>query len=438
MENILNVSQLSLDAGLLALCCAAIFRDRPAAKDILLFPLLLLFCAAAKITLTVGEQVTVYFPAQGFEMAPANNIMVLLFLLLVVLLLNSIFFDRPGNGSVFCGTMAVFSLYLLARCLGIALFALCGGTAPMLLIGSRIAAVVLMSLLLLTPFFPRLRQIILTGDFITGVVSASFAVFLMLVFSVLSFDVQRFIAHLWPSTALLLGILLSDGVLLYFNQRRMQQRKRVHMIEQYIPIVEELISQVRARQHEFNNRMLAVAAAAASAESLEEAQNTIAALTQSMAINPNDHELLACDSKIIAGMLFGKMKQAEAAAIHLEIELRAPFNKGLTPETAWLELIGILLDNAIEASPEGSTIYLKSKPQGSYLALWVSNPAPFMSNTAFMSLFRRGATTKAEQGAHGFGLYNVLRTAERYRGKIITRNEQTAEENYVVFGVLLP
>lgn len=37
------------------------------------------------------------------------------------------------------------------------------------------------------------------------------------------------------------------------------------MTEQYVPIVEELISQVRARQHEFNNRMMAIETAVSSA-----------------------------------------------------------------------------------------------------------------------------------------------------------------------------
>lgn len=61
-----------------------------------------------------------------------------------------------------------------------------------------------------------------------------------------------------------------------------------------------------------------------------------------------------------------------------------------------------------------------------------------MSNTEFMTLFRKGFTTKSSREGRGFGLYNILRITERYHGKILTRNEQVSEENYVVFGVLLP
>ena len=116
--------------------------------------------------------------------------------------------------------------------------------------------------------------------------------------------------------------------------------------------------------------------------------NKVAGLTGSIGISLNDRELLSCDSKMIAGMLFGKIKQAEVANLHIELSLHGLFKKTVTPETEWIEAIGILLDNAIEASPKGSTIFLSSKKQGDFLELTVSNPAPPLSNTEFMALFR--------------------------------------------------
>lgn len=56
---------------------------------------------------------------------------------------------------------------------------------------------------------------------------------------------------------------------------------------------------------------------------------------------------------MIAGMLFEKIKQAEVANLHIELSLHGLFKKTVTPETEWIEAIGILLDNAIEASPKG-------------------------------------------------------------------------------------
>ena len=105
------------------------------------------------------------------------------------------------------------------------------------------------------------------------------------------------------------------------------------MIEQYVPIVEELISQVRARQHEFNNRMMAIEAAVASADTLEEARKEVADLTGSIGISLNDRELLSCDSNMIAGMLFGKIKQAEAANCHIELSNTFPTSETISTMT---------------------------------------------------------------------------------------------------------
>ena len=141
---------------------------------------------------------------------------------------------------------------------------------------------------------------------------------------------DRILSHLWVIIILILAVLLLDSILLFLHQRRTQEQKRIHMIEQYVPIVEELISQVRARQHEFNNRMMAIEAAVASADTLEEARKEVAGLTGSIGISLNDRELLSCDSKMIAGMLFGKIKQAEAANCHIELSLHGLFKKTVT------------------------------------------------------------------------------------------------------------
>ena len=133
-----------------------------------------------------------------------------------------------------------------------------------------------------------------------------------------------------------------------------------------------------------------------------------------------------------------KNKAGRSGKSSHRIILTRSFQENRHPGTEWIEAIGILLDNAIEASPKGSTIFLSSKKQEGFLELTVSNPAPPLSNTEFMALFGKGVTTKTNRDGHGFGLYNILRMTERYHGKILTRNESILNENYVIFGVLMP
>ena len=102
------------------------------------------------------------------------------------------------------------------------------------------------------------------------------------------------------------------------------------------------------------------------------------------------------------GMLFGKIKQAEVANLHIELSLHGLFKKTVIPETEWIEAIGILLDNAIEASPKGSTIFLSSKKQGDFLELTVSNPLRRCQILIYSLVWKR-CNYKGNRDGHGFG-----------------------------------
>ncbi len=116
----------------------------------------------------------------------------------------------------------------------------------LLLLGSRVAALCLIVVLEFTPLFGLIHQLVQRSNFTILIVSTNIAVLLMTVLSILSFfDVDRLLANLWIINILILAVLLLDSILLFLHQRRMQEQKRIHMIEQYVPIVEELISQVR-------------------------------------------------------------------------------------------------------------------------------------------------------------------------------------------------
>lgn len=434
----MNILQLCLDAASLTLCCLALFRERHTLqkKDILLFPLLLLCCIIARTDFVAVGQKGKLFIQKGFEISLSNNVFVFCFLIVAVLILTSVFLNIQDGKIAFCGTMVVFSVYFLTRFLSVIFLTLCGANYIVMQLGVRLIALILVVVLFYVAAFYHLRQLIQTGSFLICLITASITFFFVIALSLTSFEVDKFIAHLPTILILLLALMLIDSILLFLNWRWEQERKQIRMIEQYVPVVEELISQVRSRQHEFNNRLLAMEVAITSAATLEEAQDSISKLTKGLTINPSDSTLLSCDSKIIAGVIFGKMKQAEITGIKLDLQLHILFKKTRIPETAWVEIIGILLDNAIEASSKGNTVYLKSRQDKQYSELYVSNLYPAMSNTEFMSLFKKGLTTKTEQASHGYGLYNVLCIVDRYHGKVITRNEQVEEENYVVFGVL--
>ena len=227
-----------------------------------------------------------------------------------------------------------------------------------------------------------------------------------------------------------------DVIVMLLRQHRVQARRRTAMLEQYLPLVEELIEQVRARQHDFNNQMMAVAAAVSAAHDLQEAQEAVTSLLRHVRLDGADRELLKCDSKVISGLLFGKMKQAELKQVRVEVTVAGAFLRRALSEADWVELIAILLDNAIEAASPGDVLYARAIEEADSLCFSVLNPHAALTNVEFIQMFRRGWSTKGEAG-HGYGLYNVRQIVERHGGKIITGNDWLNGIPYITIGVLV-
>lgn len=431
-----NFLSILVEAIALSCCALAVFRDRKdrMKKDLILPPAVLLCLLAARASYTAGGESPGLHLEQGFFLAPADSFPVLLILLLGLLLLISTLLHIQDGRLTFCGSMAAFSVYLLCRFFGVAFVSLFGVITPGIALMSSAVTLLLCILVVMLPWFQELRKALQTGTFLVQILSVNITLFFIAVFVFTSFDPVRFMDHWKLIGFLLLLLLFLDTTLWMVNSRQEEQRKQTRMMEQYVPIVEELISQVRARQHEFNNRMIAIEIAVSSAENLTEAQDAVASLTKGLALSTNDSTLLACDSKIISGLIFGKIKQAEISGLTICLQLSASFKKTGVPETVWIELIGILLDNAIEASKRGDTIYLESRQADHVTELWVCNPHLPFSGTEFMQLFSKGVSTKAGS-ARGYGLYQLMQITEQYHGKILTRNEIRNDQNYVVFGV---
>ena len=438
MDGVVKLAEIVLDAGLLALCCEGMFRERETrrARDLLLFPAFVLFFMAARLRVTVGAEADGLLASEGFDLLPADHIALVLFLILAVLVADSVCFRPGAEMDVFCRTMAAFSLFLLTKTGG---FMLCAasGFCP-LRIFPRLLAFAFMTVIFCSPASGWMRERIGEGGVAIFIVSVDIAAAIIAVGARVPFDSERSQERLSLWAALLALLLLFDVVLLHAHARTTAQRRHIRMVEQYVPVVEELISQVRARQHEFQNRLFAIDAALAAADTLDEARENVAALTKSALLEPRDRELLACESKIISGMLYGKIRQAQARGVEMDVTLHGLFKKGKTSETDWIEVIGILVDNACEASREGDVVSVAGRQTEAGIELLVSNPSAPFSNTEFMHLFKRGVTSKEGKDAHGFGLSNVMRIVEKYHGSIITRNETVDGRNYVVFGVVLP
>ena len=377
-------AEFLLDGLLFALCGFGLLGRSRGRLDIVFPMICAAICFAARTGLSASNNPLDYL------MLPADNILIFLFLFIAVLLINSLWF-QVKEGHILWGTAAQFALYLLLRCSCFAgLEGLGLGDPFWAVLGSRLLSILAWLVLMETGLVRWLREQLADGDTIVRIISGNTLFVLLLLWA--AYVQHVFSDSLWlPAVISLLSFLiLADGSVLLWEQRHIQNQQHGRMLEQYLPMVVELVESVRARQHEFNNQMMAVSAAVNTADTLNEARKAVASLTGRAGLDVADRELLKCDSKVMSGMLFGKIKQAEFRHIRVDVAISGAFLHRSLSEADWVELTGILLDNALEASVPDDVIFVRAEDENGALRLTVSNPSRPMSRVELTTLFKRG------------------------------------------------
>ena len=182
-----------------------------------------------------------------------------------------------------------------------------------------------------------------------------------------------------------------------------------------------LTESMRAQQHEFSNRMHAIAGLLELARPddalayLNEIRGTSATLDQTLRTH------IAAPQ--IVGLMLGKA--AEANELGIELTVTPMTNLGDAPERiqALTTILGNLIDNALDAvagtsSPRRVEVTIAESEQG--VTVTVSDTGPGIPPGTRESIFRNGFTTKTDPLSRhsGLGLSLVQRTATKVGGSV--------------------
>lgn len=391
-------------------------------KSILWYAALFSFCFLARVDIVVsGEAVSARDIAfQNYEILPVGSLVGIVGLVCVLFIINSIAFELNHVEVIFT-TLFAFITWLIFRFLSIGIVHV---------FGFQSVFIGIITLLLIAMCYWRFSSIVTrllsneSSVFTKLTIVNVFILFLVIIASA-NFEVTALFQNRIHLLLLLFFIGTFMSWLLIEQKNSEAMKNRVRATEQYIPIIDELVLEIRARQHEFSNKLLAISSIVETTDDIKITRAKMQAYVENVSLSNGQYSLLNIDHKVVAGFLYTKMKRAEQSKIELVIEQTIPVQQFPCEDFDLIEVLGILIDNAIEASASGDTIYLSMKKRNEHLELTVSNPAEHMSNKQFMQLFEAGYSTKSKQTySRGYGLYNVKEIAERYNSRIIARNEQ--------------
>ncbi|VBB07824.1 signal transduction histidine kinase sporulation regulator spoob [Lucifera butyrica] len=201
--------------------------------------------------------------------------------------------------------------------------------------------------------------------------------------------------------------------------------------------VKSLLESMRAQSHEFINKLHAISGLI----QMEQYDKVVELINQ---IYQNKQELISfivkrIHDKATAGLLLGKVSQAEEKGVKLRITSRTRLKTlpAHFSSVAMVTVLGNLVTNAIEAvldqTAERRVIHVHIFEGKKYLNITVSDNGQGISRQNQKLIFQRGFSTK--KGSRGIGLALVRQEVEASGGKIAVQSQQDVGSR---FSVMVP
>lgn len=236
-------------------------------------------------------------------------------------------------------------------------------------------------------------------------------------------------------------IMLFAAILFQWQKERyLNKQKEMELLayQKYNSIYKDLISEVRRRQHDFNNHLDAIFSMNMMAESLDQLVRKQNEYCSKMLIESGKNKLLNDNiSSVFAGFLYTKIGQAEDRGIEVRPKIVISDIEEHISFVDMVEILGNLFDNAMEATAENECkiIEFSIVQKEDEVRIAISNPCDKKVTDQIEYMFREGNSSKGK--GRGLGLSNVMRAIDRYHGEIKANSTERDGISFIAFHVAL-
>ena len=225
-----------------------------------------------------------------------------------------------------------------------------------------------------------------------------------------------------------------------------KKKMQLEMNSLYYDAYDQLILLIRERQHDMKNHINTILSMIHTTDNYEE---LTAKQEEYCDYVMGQHEktklVLSVENPLISGFLYSKIQEAEKKDIEVEYQIAMQKTASVVPEYELVEMLGILMDNAIEAlSNEIEIADVESSFKGirvsiqeteSAIELMVANTSAHFEEDMTEHFFEAGYSSKGK--GRGIGLSKLKRMVHERQGKIVVSNEIWEGRNYLTFAIKL-
>lgn len=222
----------------------------------------------------------------------------------------------------------------------------------------------------------------------------------------------------------------------YFKAREWELQLQMHQM--YNEGFQNLITEIRKRQHDFQNHLNTIYSMHYTCTTYEELVKEQQAYVEAIQIENRYHKMLKIGNPVIIGFLYEKFLQAEKHNITVAYDIRIGDLQGRVPIYKMVEMIGNLFDNAIEAIADGKrekVIYLEFMETKEEIVFRIKNESDYITQEEQIKMFEQGKSSKGEN--RGFGLANVKQICKQYKCNLQVRNQKEAGKVYLEFQITI-
>lgn len=242
--------------------------------------------------------------------------------------------------------------------------------------------------------------------------------------------------YLFPAVAILIICLMTESWQKYKLKAR-EKEMELQTYKLYEASYQNLISEIRLRQHEFNNHINAIYSQHLTCKSYKELVDRQREYCEEIIYDNRYERLLKAGDFVLIGFLYGKFIEAEKREIEVEYELKCMELKSTLPMFKLIELMGNLINNAIDASEKcrEKRMYVSIIENTEEIAIEVRNEHQTLSSKEIIAMFQKGYSSKGE--GRGWGLYGLKKMGMEYDFEIICSNVMIETVNWISFSVHL-
>lgn len=151
-------------------------------------------------------------------------------------------------------------------------------------------------------------------------------------------------------SAILIGVLIMSWQREKYG--KIAKEKELELRTAYDTVYEQLLDSIRRKQHDFHNQITAIY----SHHLIAKDYDTLVALQKKYCdeiLEENRYaRLISSDSPMVIAFLYSKFIKAESRGCHIKYDIKVDKLQCQIPQYKIIEILGVLLDNAVEAVAE--------------------------------------------------------------------------------------